>query len=48
MYTYYRSIKLPTDADPKSAKCKFEEGVLKVSIPRTEFKKIEEKTLRIE
>jgi HSP20 family protein len=34
--SYYRSVSLPTTVDPQGAEATFEDGVLKVSLPKSE------------
>jgi len=44
--SYYRSISLPSSVDSESSKASYENGILKVTMPKTEIKK--KKLLKID
>lgn len=45
---YYKAIKLPAEVDPKNAKTSYKNGVLEVSLPKTEKRKPKGDPIKIE
>ena len=47
-HKYYKGIKLPTEVKPKSAKTSYKNGVLEVTLQKTEKRKAKGKSIKIE